>query len=291
MYDVLLNFVNPDFSTPEMRADFLSFKRSDGNFLVQLLLLVVAVVYVGSRFWFASDPTSYTTNPAALAVVVVAVPGMLCYLAVVVLRLTTLAHEYHITSLRPWQSSVTAFLGSRWGQVFDDASVVCAAVSAGLYLLAQAAAHACPGGVDVFRTQGCNPGAGTGTVPPETVVLPMAVVLVIQAVLRGCSRGGILLGWIAVAALVNASLAVLRSEDYLWVNLELAALMCLSYEKERNPMRHFIKVHDIPPFFVSWWRLDVLLHPYIPTHAARTVRACFGGVRSQRTAASAARQL
>ena len=26
MYDIFLNFVDPDFRTPEMRADFLSFK-------------------------------------------------------------------------------------------------------------------------------------------------------------------------------------------------------------------------------------------------------------------------
>ena len=42
-------------------------------------------------------------------------------------------------------------------------------------------------------------------------------------------------------ATVNASLAVMRSDNYLWVNLELAVLVCLSYEAERTPMRQFIK--------------------------------------------------
>ena len=59
---------------------------------------------------------------------------------------------------------------------------MCSVLSTGLYLVGQAAAAACAGGGNVFNEQGCDPAAGTGTVPPETMVLPMVSVLLIQQV-------------------------------------------------------------------------------------------------------------
>ena len=46
---------------------------------------------------------------------------------------------------------------------------------------------------------------------------------------------------------VNASLAVMRNDGYLWINLEVVFGMCLSYELERMPLRQFIKSVSPPP--------------------------------------------
>ena len=233
-------------------------------------------MYVGTRFWFNQQPATYAANPTALGAILVAAMAALCLSVNVFLRTAVLSYSYNIRILQSFQPAAAAFLASRFGRVFDDGIVVCGTLSVGLYLLAQALSAACPPGATAFNTQGCNPGGSVGSVPPEVIVLAIFAVLVFQCVARGVSNVGLCLGWVVtlvrwsglrvfsfhrprffytpglsfflslsftcpVQVAVNTSLAVMRNNSYLWVNLEVVFGMCLSYEFERTPLRQFIK--------------------------------------------------
>jgi hypothetical protein len=247
MYDVWLNLVDPDFRTPEKMSDYLSFKRSDGNITLQIFVLVSCVVYVGTRYWFSADPLLYTHNPTALAAVMVAVPVALFLIVSVLLRLAALSFAFNLRMFQPYHESAVAYLASpRYGRLVDDGIVIGATLSVGLYLLATALAEACPPDATVFHMQGCNPEHEEHAIPAEVMVLAIVVVIVFQTVARGCSNPGLCVAWAIAVVCVNASLGIVRNNDYLWVNLELAFVMCLSYELERVPLRQFVKSVSLP---------------------------------------------
>jgi signal transduction histidine kinase len=58
---------------------------------------------------------------------------------------------------------------------------------------------------------------------------------------RGVSRIGLVVAWVIMIVTINVSMWLVGSVDYLWINGELAYLLCLSYELERWPLRQFIK--------------------------------------------------
>jgi hypothetical protein len=194
MYDIFLNFVESDFRTPEMQADYLSFKRSHANVPLQVIIFICTAVYFWTRvFGFNVHLSAVAMTPTALLAISIALMMSLCFSVSVVLRVASVAHEYNIRCLQRHQQAVSAFLTSRFGRVFDDCTVVCGALAAGLYLVSEVLANkACPPGTPVFRTPGCNP----STVSPEDMVAAVAAVVVLQCMARGVSRVGLCLGWV-----------------------------------------------------------------------------------------------
>ena len=49
------------------------------------------------------------------------------------------------------------------------------------------------------------------------------------------------IAWVIGIVSVNMSMVLTGNMDYLWINMELVILLCLSYELERMPLRQFIK--------------------------------------------------
>ena len=241
MYDVYLRFVDPAFCTEAMRSDYLSFKRSDGNVPLQLFISILCGVYTGTRIWNAD----YATNPAALASIAVTVPSTVCFFTILVLRMTTLSYAFNIKFLQRYHDMAAAFLESRWGQFFDNTFILCASLAMGLHLVAEALAGGCAPGTSVWYTRGCNPLHNEAAVPAEAMVLPMVFVLVNQTIARGCSNAVLCVAWLIGVVAVNMSMVLTGNMDYLWINMELVILMCLSYELERMPLRQFIKYDAI----------------------------------------------
>ena len=237
MYDVFLRFVDPAFCTEDMRANYLSFKRSDGNVPLQLFVSILCGVYTGTRIWMSD----YTTSPTALAAMAVTIPSTMCFFTLLTMRMTMLSYAFNIGFLQRYYEDVAMFLESRWGQFFDNSFILCASLAMGLHLLAVALAAACPPGTSVFYQNGCNPLRGSAAIPAEAMVMPMAFVLVNQTIARGCSNAVLCVAWVIGIVSVNMSMVLTGNMDYLWINMELVILLCLSYELERMPLRQFIK--------------------------------------------------
>ncbi len=92
-----------------------------------------------------------------------------------------------------------------------------------------------------WTTQWCNPAGLSDSVPPEALILTMVVVILFQTMARGASHLSIAASWLLVVCAINATMAIADYHAYLWVNLELFFLICLSYELERQPLRQFVK--------------------------------------------------
>ena len=78
---------------------YLSFKRSDGNLPLQIFVLSSSVVYVGTRYWFSLDPLLYSTDPTALAAVLVAVAVAVLLIVSVFLRLASQSYAFKVRPL------------------------------------------------------------------------------------------------------------------------------------------------------------------------------------------------
>jgi signal transduction histidine kinase len=156
---------------------------------------------------------------------------------ILLLRFSHFSHSYDIRILQPFHPFAVRFYKSRCSQCLDDGFVIGGALTTALYIVSQVLAPACPTGFPVLHWKGCTP---DGAIAPE-IVLSVIVVVVLQMVARGVSRLGLVVAWVIVVVAINASLWLVGSKSYLWVNGELAFLMAISYELERLPLRHFIK--------------------------------------------------
>ena len=241
MYDIFLNFQDESFQTEASRFDYLSFKQSDGNIPLKIVVLLVAVVYAATRFWWEDGLNEYATNPAAVATIVMAFVTGFVLLVTLFLRLSLVSFTYDIHILQRFHPATVRFYKSRFGQSLDNGVVVGAALTVSLHLVSQAMADACPYGTTMLRANDCNVGKGSGLISPEVMALAIIVVLVFQMVARGVSRVGLVCAWVVVIVSTNASLWLAGSMSYLWINLELIFVMLLSYELERLPLRQFIK--------------------------------------------------
>jgi hypothetical protein len=241
MYDMFLNFQDESFQTEESRFDYLSFKRSDGNIPLKIIVLLVAFVYGATRFWWSDGIDKYVTNPAALATIVMAFVTAVLLLVTLFLRLSLVSLTYDISMLQRFHPATVRFYKSRFGQTLDDAVVIGAALAVGLHVVSQAMAGACPRGTSPFHTNDCNIGYRGDLISYEVMALAIIVVVVFQMVARGVSRIGLVCAWTVIIVATNSSLWLVESMSYLWLNLELIFMILLSYELERLPLRQFIK--------------------------------------------------
>ena len=65
MYDILLQFQDPQFQTEEVFHNYLCFKRSDMNMAMALTCIIISAIEIGSRLLFPKDPIHYIKNPTA----------------------------------------------------------------------------------------------------------------------------------------------------------------------------------------------------------------------------------
>ena len=207
---------------------------------MQIVVFLSLVVYGCSRYWF-TDSATYVANQMALAAIIFGAVAGACFIVTTFLRVATLSYMFDVRFLQRFHASSRTFTRSRWGQLPDNCVLVTAALSTGMYLLAQSLAPDCPPGTSRFSSQGCNPMKSGHSVTVEAMALPMIIVVLFQMLARGCSKTGICLAWAVAIAAANTSMALTGNGDYLWINLVLAMLMCVSYELERVPLRQFIK--------------------------------------------------
>ena len=69
----------------------------------------------------------------------------------------------------------------------------------------------------------------------------MVSITVLQIIARGVSRLTLVCSWIICIVAVNTSIHLSHNGSYVWMNLLLLFILCVSYELERQPLRQFIK--------------------------------------------------
>ena len=222
MYDIYLNFKDKNLQSKEQWLAFVSFKRSDGNIPLQNFVLVLMGIYVGTRYWFASDPIQYVSNPFAFVALIFAVITAFLLLMILFMRLSLVPFTHSFDIFRRLNPITVSFYKSSYGQYLDDGVVICAALTSGLYLISH--------------------GHDSISISPDVMILAFIVVVVFQLVARGVSRIGLMCAWIVMVICINVTLHLIAtgSQEYLYLNGELLLLLALSYEMERQPLRQYI---------------------------------------------------
>ena len=77
--------------------------------------------------------------------------------------------------------------------------------------------------------------------PPESFVMTMIIVLLLQIAARGVSRIALVCSWIICFVSINVSMYLSNSGSFVWINVLQILILCASYELERQSLRLFIK--------------------------------------------------
>jgi hypothetical protein len=243
-YDMFLNICDPDLITDEMqiRRDYLSFKRSDSNVPFMIFFFVCGAFFMGTGYVWSNDLDIYCQYPTAILSILFGILASLCLLWIILFRIVFLSFQYNIVCLQRFHIFVMNMYHSLYGQWLDNGTILFASLSTGFYLVNM-----------VIMGDFCDPEmvVNTGTdhhheacvqPSPESYMLTMISIIVLQMVARGVSRMTIVSSWIICIVAVNASIYLSHSGNYVWMNLLLLFCLCISYELERQPLRHCIKV-------------------------------------------------
>ena len=241
MYDAFLNYRIPEFQSDQRRLDYLSFKRSDSNLPFTMLFCALCAVFVATRFYWSTGFIYYQLYPTALVSILCAILSATSLLAMTFNRVALLSFQYQISAMQGFHARIVRWYNSPYGQVADNLAVIFASLASSFYLITTAFIPPCEPTVTIWRTQWCNPVALSDSVPPEALILTMIIVILFQTMARGASHLSVAVSWFFVVVAINATMAIAHYEAYLWVDLELFFLICLSYELERQPLRQFVK--------------------------------------------------
>ena len=77
--------------------------------------------------------------------------------------------------------------------------------------------------------------------PPDLVCIAMSIVLLIQIFSKGSCKSCLVVSWITSIIFTNVSLYLINSSLYFWIDATYFFLLAISYELERQTLRHFIK--------------------------------------------------
>ena len=76
---------------------------------------------------------------------------------------------------------------------------------------------------------------------PDLVCMAMSIVLLIQIFSKGSCKTWLVFSWITSIIFTNVCLYLIKSVLYFWINATYFFLLAISYELERQTLRHFIK--------------------------------------------------
>ena len=224
MYDMFLNFKNTDVQSEENWVHFISFKRSDGSFSLQLFVLLLIGMFIATLFWFNDDVTKFEKNPLSLVSFILAVVTVFLLISTLLLRLSLLSFTHNISFFRYLQPITLRFYDSFYGQCLDDGAIVCGTLTSGIFLISQVMSK------------------HRNWITSDVIIFAFIVIIVFQMTYRGVGRVGLVCAWIIMIVCINVSLGLVgtRNSDYVCLNGELFLLVILTYEIERQTMCQFI---------------------------------------------------
>ena len=232
MYNMFLEFTAPDLR--RRRLEYLWFKRSDSNLILKVAVLAVFVGFGASLF----RAHEVATTAPYLAALIAAFVALVFMLANIVLTLGLLAMgkdedgdgdgDDPPRCLGFVCQRVRGVLNKPSGQVIEDSVVIFGQLAMSLFQFA-----------DSLRAR--NDATDRQLLPPDLTVAAMVMVLLAQVFSNGASRTALLVAWGTSIAFTNASLYMVRSDLYWWIDACYFFLLGTSYELERRSLRHFIK--------------------------------------------------
>ena len=207
-----------------------------------MLFFVFGAYFMGTGYVWSNDVHTYQQYPTAILSVLFGILASFCLLWITLNRVVFLSFQYNIVHLQQFHEFVVNLYDSSYGQWLDNGTILFASLSTGFYLVNIALMDLC--NLQMVDSTGLNHHVACvpyGDPSPESFVLTMISIIVLQLVARGVSRMTLVCSWIFCIAAVNASLYLSHSDNYVWMNLLLLFCLCISYEFERQPLRQYIK--------------------------------------------------
>ena len=243
-YDIFLNIRDPELMTDpkQLRLDYIAFKRSDSNVPFIFFTLLCGIFFMVTGMVWSSHVDTFIYYPTVVLTIIFAVLTALSLAWVALNRVAFLSFRYNIVCLQWFHNYVTKWYDSSYGQWPDNLTIVCSALATGFYLVTAVVVDLCDPNVAVDVGTNNNHACKSFTEPPpESFVLTMIIILIIQIAARGVTCFAIVCSWVICLVAINTSIYLSNSGSYVWMNLLQALIMIVSYELERQPLRMFIK--------------------------------------------------
>ena len=180
-YNMFLNIYD---TTNQDRHDYLAFKRSDSNVPLMLLLAASGGVFVVTGFVWTTDMNTYINYPTALLSVIFALLALSHLMWITLNRVILLSFRYNIVSLQRYHEYVIQQYNSSYGQVPDNCTFVFTAMAMGFYLVNIICMDICDPNVMVDPINHHTSCGSLVAPPPESFVLTMVIILVLQIIVR-----------------------------------------------------------------------------------------------------------
>ena len=243
-YDVFLNICDPDLMADRqvIGQNYLAFKRSDSNVPFMMFFFLCGAFFMGTGYVWSTNMHTYRQYPTAILSIIFGIFASLCLLWVTLNRVVLLSYHYNIVSLQRFHKTVEKLSNSPYGRWPDNGAILFVVLSTGFYLVNIVLMDLCD--PDMVVNNGLNNHVACSSSvepPPESYLLSMVSIIVLQIVARGVSRTAVMCSWIICVVAVNTSIYLSDSGSYGWMNLLLFFILCISYELERQPLRQFIK--------------------------------------------------
>ena len=240
-YDVFLNICDSDLMTnhKKTRQNYLNFKRSDSNVLLMVFVYLCGAFFMITGFVWSKDMNVYRQHPTAMLSIIFGLLGSCCLLWITLKRIVFLSYHYKIVYLQHYHKYVVKLYNSPYGQWPDNGVVLFAALATAFYLMNIALMDL--GDPDNIVAIGMKNQRVFFEPPPESFVLTMVCIVVLQIVARGVSCMALVCSWVICIVSVNVTLYLSDSGCYAWINLLQCLILWVSYELERHSLRQYLK--------------------------------------------------
>ena len=219
-------------------ASYLAFKRADANIPFFFLFYLSAFFFVITGFVWSHDVMIYQEHPTATISIVCAVVAAISLLWIGFNHVVSLMGQYQFVCLRWYHKFVMKLYRSSFRQWPDNCACLFVALASGFYLVNIVMMNLCHTTTNFNNNIVCLP----TNVPPESIIMTMLIVIMVQIVAPGVSRIALICSWFFSITAINVSIYMSGNSNYVWINVLLILIMGMSYELERQPLRQFNKM-------------------------------------------------
>ena len=231
-YHALFNYLSVN-----RRQDYLAFKRSDANVPFILFFHLSALFFMITGLYWSHNIVSYQQHPTATISIIFAVLAVTALVWVGLNHMVSLSGRFKRLVYFQWYYRyVVKLYKSPYGQWPDNCASLFAPLATGFYLVNVVIMDLCHTTTDISNNIVCLP----TTIPPEAMILTMLIVIMVQIVARGVSHIALVGSWVISLVAINFTIYLSGNSNYVWINLLLLLIICVSYELERQPLRQYI---------------------------------------------------
>jgi signal transduction histidine kinase len=236
-YSFFLGFTDPKYQSSKIAREYVAFKRSDSNvtYIAFVLLIILVYVTVDTKGIYHAFQRSVRENDDTFfigqlfALIAIFFMVLLFFQRLMILLEESLLSYNSKSFCCSCVSNMLNFDSTYHAiRVLEDAVIILGALSVGLMLHADER---------IFRNS-LHPVNDSLLL----FLVNMIIVLVSQVLVKGGSRISLCLGWTIVIIFINHYMQYMRFSTALlsWINIIIIFLMSVSFDIERQNLRHFI---------------------------------------------------